>query len=50
MENGFQNSKLKFDPIAEGYKTDWKTELDIWKIPTELKTVTKGSKPFGFGL
>ena len=49
-ENGFKNSRLKFDPIAEGYKTDWKTELDIWKIPTELKIATKGNKPFGFGL
>jgi len=48
-ENGFKKSKLKFDPIAEGYKTDWETELDIWEIPTELKTVTKGRKPFGFG-
>ena len=46
----FKNSRLKFDPIAEGYKTDWKTELDIWKIPAELKTATDGKKPFGFGL
>ena len=49
-KNGFKNSKLKFDPIEEGYKTDWKTKLDIWEIPAELKITTKGKKPFGFGL
>ncbi len=48
-DNGFKNEKLKFDPKAEGYKTDWKMELDIWEIPTELKTITKWKKPFGFG-
>ena len=48
-ENGFTNSQFKFDPVAEGYKTDWETELDIWEIPSELKTTTKGKKPFGFG-
>jgi len=48
-ENRFTNNRLKFNPIKEGYKTDWKTELDIWEIPSELKTVTKGKKPFGFG-
>ncbi len=49
-KNGFMNSRYKFDPIVEGYKTDWKTELDIWEIPAELKTATKGKKPFAFGL
>ncbi|WP_027078039.1 DUF4274 domain-containing protein [Maribacter antarcticus] len=49
-ENGFKNNRYKFDPIVEGYKTDWKTELDIWEIPAELKTTTKGKKPFVFGL
>lgn len=49
-ENGFTKNRLKFDPILEGYKTDWKTELDVWEIPKELKTATKGKKPFRFGL
>ena len=49
-ENGFKQSKYKFDPTAEGYKTDWKTELDIWEIPEELKIATKGKKPLNFGL
>jgi len=49
-DNGFKNNKLKFDPIGEGYKTDWKTEFDIWEIPAELKVATKGKKPFTFGL
>lgn len=49
-KNEFKNSKLKFAPIEEGYKTDWKTELDIWEIPAELKTATKGKKPFVFEL
>ena len=48
-ENDFKNSRLKFSPIEEGYKTDWKTKLNIWKIPAELKTVTKGKKPFRLG-
>ncbi len=48
-ENNFKNSKLKFDPIAEGYKTDWETKLNIWDIPTELKVGTKGRVPFRYG-
>lgn len=48
-QNGFLKSRLKFDPKAEGYKTDWKTELGIWELPSELKAETKGKKPFGFG-
>ena len=49
-ENGFKKSKIKFDPIEAGYRTDWKPELDIWEIPSELRIATKGRKPFSFGL
>ncbi len=48
--NEFKHGKLKFDPVAEGYKTDWETKLAMWELPTELKTATKGEKPFTFGL
>ena len=44
--NGFKRNKLKFDPIAEGYKTDWKTELEIWNVPAELKIRTEGGVLF----
>ena len=48
--NNFKKSKFEFIPMQEGYKTDWTTELDIWKLPEELKTGIIGSKPFTFGL
>ena len=40
----FNRSKIKFDPTLHGNKTDWKTELDIWEIPDELRKPTKGSE------
>jgi hypothetical protein len=48
--NEFTASEFKFDPIAEGYQTDLKSELDIWLLPDELRLPTKGIKPFSFGL
>ena len=48
--NDFTKSQFKFVPTEEGYKTDWPTKFDIWKIPTELKIGIKGKKPFRFGL
>lgn len=48
--NDFSQSKFEFIPTKEGYKTDWPTELSIWKLPTELKDGMKGKQPFAFGL
>jgi hypothetical protein len=49
-QNDFKSSRFKFDPISSGYKTDWKSTLDVWKIPSELKKVINGKRPFRFGL
>ena len=38
----FKKSKTKFDPTLHGNKTDWKTELDIWEIPNELRKPING--------
>jgi len=35
--NEFKHHKIKFNPQKEGYQTEWETELDIWKLPKELK-------------
>lgn len=49
-KDDFKSSKFKFIPANEGYKTDWKIKLDVWKFPTELNNGIKGKKPLGFGL
>ena len=48
--NDFKYNRLKFDPQKSGYKTDWKIKYDIWELPTELKTPTKGIVPIGLGI
>jgi len=35
--NEFKHHKIKFNPQKEDCQTEWKTELDIWKLPKELK-------------
>ncbi len=35
--NEFKHDKIKFNPQKEGYQTEWETELDIWKLPEDLK-------------
>ncbi|WP_197056977.1 DUF4274 domain-containing protein [Cellulophaga sp. Hel_I_12] len=43
-ENDFAKSRFKFNPTAEGYKTDWPTKFDIWEIPADLKNGVIGKK------
>jgi hypothetical protein len=47
--NDFYQSKFEFIPENQGYKTDWKTELEIWNLPKDLKKGIKGKRPFTFG-
>ena len=45
----FKRSKLKFDPVAAGYDTNVQSQHEIWELPNELRSATKGMTPISLG-
>ena len=48
-KNEFRRSRLKFDPVSSGYDTDAQSELELWELPKELRSATKGMRPISIG-
>lgn len=44
-KNEFKTSKFEFNPIQNGYKTDWHNAKGIWALPTDLVQGTTGINP-----
>jgi hypothetical protein len=45
----FQKSKYTFNPIKNGYQTDWKSAKEIWTLPDYLIKGTTRIKPIVLG-
>ena len=45
----FKKSIFAFNPIRNGYRTDWDSAIGIWELPEELIRGTRGVKPIAFG-